>query len=70
MILAGKGMVALQEAGHIPISPIAFPRVELLGLYPPLQSVLVQLAVTLAALTVVWWNRRARPGASAIQKPV
>lgn len=63
VILAGKGMVALQEAGHIPISPIAFPRVELLGLYPTLQSVLAQLAVTLAALTVVWWNRR-------VQKPV
>jgi high-affinity iron transporter len=61
VILAGKGMVALQEAGRIPISPIDFPRIELLGLYPTLQSVLAQLAVTLAALTVVWWNRRARP---------
>ena len=60
VILAGKGMVALQEAGRIPISPIDFPRIELLGLYPTLQSVLAQLAVTLAALTVVWWNRRAR----------
>jgi high-affinity iron transporter len=61
VILAGKGMVALQEAGRIPISPIDFPRVELLGLYPTLQSVLAQVAVTLAALTVVWWNRRRRP---------
>lgn len=70
VILAGKGMVALQEAGRIPISPIAFPRVELLGLYPTLQSVLAQLAVTLAALTVVWWNRRARPDTNPIQKPI
>ena len=62
VILAGKGMVALQEAGRIPISPIDFPRVELLGLYPTLQSVLAQVAVTLAALTVVWWNRRGQPG--------
>jgi high-affinity iron transporter len=66
VILAGKGMVALQEAGRIPISPIDFPRIELLGLYPTLQSVLAQLAVTLAALTVVWWNRRARPGAQPV----
>jgi high-affinity iron transporter len=66
VILAGKGMVALQEAGRIPISPIDFPRVELLGLYPTLQSVLAQLTVTLAALTVVWWNRRARPGARPV----
>ena len=60
-ILAGKGIVALQEAGRIAISPIDFPRVELLGVYPTLQSVMAQLAVTLAALTVVWWNRRGRP---------
>ena len=67
VILAGKGMVALQEAGRIPISPIRFPRVELLGLYPTLQSVLAQLAVTLAALYVVWWNRRARPQTPPVQ---
>jgi high-affinity iron transporter len=66
VILAGKGMVALQEAGRIPISPIDFPRVELLGLYPTLQSVLAQAAVTLAALTVVWWNRRGRPEARPV----
>jgi high-affinity iron transporter len=65
VILAGKGIVALQEAGRIPISPIDFPRVELLGVYPTLQSVIAQLAVTLAALTLVWWNRRGRPGAPA-----
>ncbi|HXT52564.1 MAG TPA: FTR1 family protein [Thermoanaerobaculia bacterium] len=66
VILAGKGMVALQEAGRIPISPIDFPRVELLGLYPTLQSVLAQVAVTLAALSVVWWNRRERPSAQPV----
>ena len=66
VILAGKGMVALQEAGRIPISPIDFPRIELLGLYPTLQSVLAQVAVTLAALTVVWWTRRARTVGRAI----
>src|ERR1044072_9653477 len=53
VILAGKGMVALQEAGRIPISPIDFPRVELLGLYPPLQSGLPQVAGPLAAPAAV-----------------
>jgi high-affinity iron transporter len=66
VILAGKGMVALQEAGRIPISPIDFPRIELLGLYPTLQSVLAQVAVTVAALTVVWWTRRGRTVGQAI----
>jgi high-affinity iron transporter len=63
VILAGKGIVALQEAGRVAISPIEFPRVELLGVYPTLQSVLAQAAVTVAALTAVWWNRRGRPSA-------
>lgn len=64
-ILAGKGIVALQEAGRMAISPIDFPRVELLGVYPTLQSVTAQAVVAVAALTVVWWNRRARPPATA-----
>lgn len=60
VILAGKGIGALQEAGKIPISPIGFPRIELLGVYPTLQSVIAQVAVALAALALIWWNRRVR----------
>jgi high-affinity Fe2+/Pb2+ permease len=51
---------------RIPISTIDFPRVELLGLYPTLQSLLAQVAVTLAALTVIWWHRRGRPEARPV----
>jgi high-affinity iron transporter len=59
LAFAGKGVAALQEAGKIPISPIRFPRLELLGIYPNLQGLLLQLLLVLAALSLVWWSRRA-----------
>src|SRR5690606_37840245 len=58
VVLAGKGVSALQEAGLVSVSTLAIPKVALLGLYPTLQSVLAQLA-TLAVLMVgFWFNRR------------
>ena len=65
VVFAGKGVVALQEAGKLPISPIGFPRVELLGIYPTLQSLAAQLLLVLAALALVWWNGRPQPQAAA-----
>lgn len=58
VVFAGKGIVALQEAGTLPISPVAFPRIELLGIYPSLEGLAVQLALLAAAITVIWWGRR------------
>lgn len=58
VVFAGKGVVALQEAGKLPVSPIAFPRIELLGIYPTLQSLAAQLVLVLAAVALVWWNGR------------
>jgi high-affinity iron transporter len=59
VIFAGKGIVALQEAGRIAMSPVdIIPRVELLGIYPSLQGLSVQLLLLSAALTIVWWSRR------------
>ncbi|HKJ87700.1 MAG TPA: cytochrome C, partial [Gammaproteobacteria bacterium] len=34
LVLAGKGMLALQEAGWITPVPVSFLRVDLLGIYP------------------------------------
>jgi high-affinity iron transporter len=42
IVFAGKGIVALQEAGTLPASSIAFPRVDLLGIYPTVQSLAAQ----------------------------
>jgi high-affinity iron transporter len=66
VVLAGKGVAALQEAGLISIHPLAnLPRVSMLGLFPTLQGILVQVA-TLGALAAGFaWNRRSSRLAAA-----
>ena len=49
IVFAGKGIVALQEAGTLPISSIAFPRVDLLGIYPTVQSLAAQAVLIIGA---------------------
>lgn len=52
VVLAGKGIAAIQEAGLIGVTPLAFvPRIDWLGLQPSAQVVLAQLAA-LAALII------------------
>jgi high-affinity iron transporter len=59
VVLAGKGVAALQEAGLIAIHPIAvLPRISLLGLFPTLQGIVAQLATLVALLLGFAWNRR------------
>ncbi|MDH7451825.1 FTR1 family protein [Luteimonas composti] len=51
VVLIGKAVSALQEAGYLPVSWLdGWPRVELLGLYPTLEGVAAQLLV--AAIVV------------------
>jgi high-affinity iron transporter len=45
IVLAGKGIRSLQEAGVMPITPFEGPRVEWLGLFPTTQTLIAQLAV-------------------------
>ena len=49
IVFAGKGIVALQEAGTLPASSIAFPRVDLLGIYPTVQSLAAQAVLIIGA---------------------
>jgi len=59
VVLAGKGVAALQEAGLISIHPLAaLPRISLLGLFPTLQGITAQIATLLALLLGFAWNRR------------
>lgn len=59
VVLAGKGVAALQEAGTIDIAPLAqIPRIPVLGLFPTWQSVGAQL-LTLAVVALgAWYNSR------------
>lgn len=46
VVLIGKGVAALQEAGFVGVSPLdSFPRVTIIGLFPTLESVGAQLAM-------------------------
>jgi high-affinity iron transporter len=42
VILAGKGIAARQEAGWVPVHEVSFPGFPLVGVYPNLQSLLLQ----------------------------
>lgn len=66
VVLAGKGVAALQEAGLIAIHPMpALPRISILGIFPTMQGILAQVA-TLAALAIGFgWNRRSSRLAAA-----
>ncbi len=56
IIFAGKGIAALQEAGLIVSSPVNFFRIDLLGIYPNLQGLLVQLGLII--LAIILWNKK------------
>ena len=54
IVFAGKGIAALQEAGKLPLDPVAFPRIDLLGIYPNLQGLAVQGALLVLAMLILW----------------
>lgn len=59
VILAGKGVMAFQEAGYIPITPINFiPQIDLLGLYPNLQAIGSQILTLVIVLFFNWKNSK------------
>jgi len=62
VILAGKGVAALQEAGLVDVSPmIGIPRVAIVGLYPTTEALAGQILALVIIVIGFWYNRRARP---------
>ena len=59
VVLAGKGVAALQEAGLIDIAPLAgVPRIPVVGLFPTWQSVGMQLLTIAVVAAGIWFNGR------------
>jgi len=58
VVLVGKGIAALQEAGWVAQALVSAPRIEWLGVYPSWQSLIAQVAVALAAAIGFWMNMR------------
>ena len=58
VIFAGQGIAAFQEAGMISSSMIEFPRVEMLGIYPTMQSLGLQMFVLLMGIGLMSYQRK------------
>jgi high-affinity iron transporter len=52
-MLLGKGLHALQEVGWLPLSPVPFVRIDLLGIFPDAYSLVPQ--AVLALLPLGYW---------------
>jgi len=66
VVFVGKGLRALQEAGIVPIHPFGTLRLEVLGVYPTLETTIAQLALIVALVASALWPRA---GASARSAP-
>ena len=61
VVLAGKGVGALQEAGLSPVTPLAgVPGVTMIGLFPTAQAIAAQLVAL--AVVIVGFRSASRPG--------
>ena len=59
VVLAGKGVAALQEAGMIDIAPFTqIPRIPVLGVFPTWESVGAQLLTVAIVAAGAWYNGR------------
>jgi high-affinity iron transporter len=58
LVLTGKGMQALQEAGWLATTPVAFPRIDWLGVFPSQQSLFAQALILLIVIIAFTVNRR------------
>jgi high-affinity iron transporter len=58
IVLTGKGIAALQEAGVVATRTLSLPRFTWLGLYPTLQGVGSQLVAMLLLIAGFAWNRQ------------
>ena len=61
VVLAGKGVGALQEAGIVPVTPLAgVPRITMIGLFPTMEAIGAQLLALAAVLLGFRASRRPR----------
>ena len=70
VVLAGKGISALQEAGMVPVTPIAaVPRITMIGLFPTAEAIGAQLLTLAAVLLGFRANKRpkAEPAPAAAE---
>jgi len=60
VILVGKGIAVLQEAGIVPVHPVSFPHIPTLGVYPNLLGLLLQAAILIIASVFIYTQYTAK----------
>jgi high-affinity iron transporter len=63
VVFAGHGVAGLQEAGWLPVDLIAFPNIDLLGIYPTLETLAAQLVV-MVLVSLIFLRQRRLPDAN------
>ena len=58
IVMAGKGIAALQEAGTLSVSQLNLPTISWLGFYPNTQGVILQSVLVLIALVYLVRSRK------------
>lgn len=58
VVLIGKGAAALQKVGLLTITPVTLPRIEVLGIYPSVQTIVAQVLILLIIVASVAYNVR------------
>ncbi len=59
VVLTGKGIAALQEAGFISVTPLPdFLQISMLGIFPAVQSILAQIVAMGVIAIGYWYNAR------------
>jgi high-affinity iron transporter len=59
VVLAGKGIAALQEAGWLPVHEVAFPSLPALGVYPNAHGLVLQAVLVVVIAGAFAWTHRA-----------
>lgn len=59
-VLMGKGVAALQKVGFVGMTPVSLPRIDLIGLYPSMQTILAQVTIVIIIALSVVYNLRSQ----------
>lgn len=57
-VLMGKGVAALQKVGFVKTTPIAMPQIDMLGVYPSMETVVAQTLILGIIVISVAYNMR------------
>ncbi|MFQ5488888.1 MAG: FTR1 family protein, partial [Gammaproteobacteria bacterium] len=63
LAFSGHGIAALQEVGLLSVTPIPLPKVEVLGIYPTVETVLVQAIIAVLIIAIMMRERFSSRGA-------